>query len=73
VVDPILLGVLLIDLRLACNKGEDFANPIEPSESGSSKIAAAIVQTGNESQLFAAAQHKRLGPQDCCRRDGGGR
>jgi hypothetical protein len=39
-----LSGVPLIDLRLVCNKREDYANPIEPSVRGGSKIAAAIVQ-----------------------------
>jgi hypothetical protein len=35
-------GVPLIDLRLVCDQDEDFANPIEPSDSGGKKIAAAI-------------------------------
>jgi GDSL-like Lipase/Acylhydrolase family len=39
-----LAGVPLIDLRLVCNEPEDYANEIEPSERGGSKIAAAIVQ-----------------------------
>jgi hypothetical protein len=33
----------LIDLRLICNEGEDFANPTEPSVHGGAKIAAAVV------------------------------
>jgi hypothetical protein len=33
----------LIDLRLICNKDDDFANPIEPSVRGGAKIAAAVV------------------------------
>lgn len=36
-------GVALIDLRVICNQDSDFANAIEPSEQGGSKIAAAIV------------------------------
>jgi hypothetical protein len=35
-------GLSLIDLRLICDRDEDFANPIEPSEQGGAKIAAAI-------------------------------
>lgn len=34
--------VTLIDLRLICNREEDFANPIEPSVRGGAKIARAI-------------------------------
>ncbi|MQW55165.1 SGNH/GDSL hydrolase family protein [Sinorhizobium meliloti] len=33
----------VIDLRVICNEDSDFANAIEPSEKGGSKIAAAIV------------------------------
>jgi GDSL-like Lipase/Acylhydrolase family len=33
----------LIDLRLICDRDEDFANPIEPSARGGAKIARAIV------------------------------
>jgi lysophospholipase L1-like esterase len=36
-------GVPIIDLRLVCNKDNDFANPIEPSSQGGWKIAGAIV------------------------------
>lgn len=36
--------VPLIDLRLICDKDEDYANPIEPSEAGGRKIAAAIIR-----------------------------
>jgi lysophospholipase L1-like esterase len=32
----------LIDLRLVCERDEDFANPIEPSAAGGAKIARAI-------------------------------
>ncbi len=35
----------VIDLRLVCDKSEDFANPIEPSFKGGRKIAEAIVGT----------------------------
>jgi hypothetical protein len=35
-------GFSLIDLRLICDADEDYANPIEPSERGGDKIAAAI-------------------------------
>jgi GDSL-like Lipase/Acylhydrolase family len=35
-------GLPLLDLRLICNKDADYANPIEPSEHGGAKIAAAI-------------------------------
>src|SRR3954452_19709894 len=36
-------GVPIIDLRLVCDEDEDFANPIEPSSHGGSKIAGTIV------------------------------
>ncbi len=35
-------GLTVLDLRLICNDDEDFANPIEPSRLGGSKIANAI-------------------------------
>lgn len=35
-------GSGLVDLRLICDEDEDYANPIEPSERGGDKIAAAI-------------------------------
>ena len=41
-------GVPLIDLRLVCEKDEDFANPIEPSDIGGKKIAAAIYRLVSE-------------------------
>jgi lysophospholipase L1-like esterase len=34
--------VSLLDLRLICDREEDFANPIEPSAQGGAKIARAI-------------------------------
>jgi hypothetical protein len=35
-------GLPLIDLRLICDRDEDYANPIEPSVRGGEKIATAI-------------------------------
>ena len=35
-------GLTLIDLRLICDDNEDFANPVEPSARGGTKIAHAI-------------------------------
>lgn len=35
-------GLPLLDLRLICDRDEDYANPIEPSARGGDKIAAAI-------------------------------
>jgi hypothetical protein len=35
-------GATLIDLRLICDRDEDYANPIEPSAAGGDKIAGAI-------------------------------
>jgi hypothetical protein len=37
-----IAGVPILDLRAACGQDADFANPIEPSVQGGSKIAAAI-------------------------------
>jgi lysophospholipase L1-like esterase len=37
-------GLPLIDLRLICDRPDDYANPIEPSEKGGDKIARAIAQ-----------------------------
>jgi hypothetical protein len=36
-------GADCIDLRLICNEDRDFANPIEPSTHGGSKIARGIL------------------------------
>jgi hypothetical protein len=36
--------VTLVDLRLICNQEADFANPIEPSSQGGTKIARAILR-----------------------------
>lgn len=37
-------GLPLIELRLVCDRDEDFANAIEPSETGGAKIARAIAR-----------------------------
>lgn len=39
-----LAGLPLIDLRYVCNEDSDYANPIEPSESGGLKIARTIIR-----------------------------
>ena len=41
-------GLPLIDLRLVTNEPADYANPIEPSERGGAKIAAAIAALATE-------------------------
>src|SRR5688572_23204692 len=43
-----LKKIPLIDLRLLCNDAADYANPIEPSEIGGSKIARTIVEITKE-------------------------
>jgi lysophospholipase L1-like esterase len=48
------LGVTLIDLRLICNRDEDFANPIEPSVRGGAKIARAIAAFASGAKPSAA-------------------
>lgn len=54
----------LIDLRLICDRDEDFANPIEPSVHGGAKIAAAIAAvvtnhggTRRRSEVFAGFEN----------------
>ena len=42
--EAILHGLPIIDFRLVCREDSDFANPIEPSERGSEKIARAIAR-----------------------------
>ena len=37
-------GLPVLDLRLICDRDEDYANPIEPSSIGCAKIADAIVR-----------------------------
>lgn len=41
-------GLPLVDLRLICSEPADYANPIEPSEQGGDKIAAAIARLAAE-------------------------
>jgi hypothetical protein len=40
--EAVRLGLPLLDLRIICNEDGDFANPIEPSSHGGSKIANAM-------------------------------
>lgn len=40
-------GLRVIDLRLICDRPEDYANPIEPSSIGGEKIVRAIAQAVN--------------------------
>jgi hypothetical protein len=47
-------GATLIDLRLICNRDEDFANPIEPSARGGAKIAQAILSFVRETKPSSA-------------------
>jgi len=54
-------GLPLIDLRLICSEPGDYANPIEPSEQGGAKIAAAIAElaagaAAGRSVVIAAAR-----------------
>jgi lysophospholipase L1-like esterase len=49
--EAVRAGVPLLDLRLICNRDEDYANPIEPSEEGGRKIAEAIVHLVREHQF----------------------
>jgi hypothetical protein len=46
-----LAGVPLIDLRLVCNEDADYANEIEPSETGGGKIAKAVVRLVSEHEF----------------------
>jgi lysophospholipase L1-like esterase len=43
-----LAGIPLIDLRLVCNQPSDYANAIEPSDSGGEKIAKTILRVAQE-------------------------
>ena len=43
-----LAGVPLIDLRLVCNEDSDYANEIEPSDAGGSKIAGLVARVVKE-------------------------
>jgi hypothetical protein len=47
-------GPTLIDLRLVCDRDEDFANPIEPSARGGAKIARAIAGFVRETKPSSA-------------------
>jgi len=47
-------GATLIDLRLICDRDEDFANPIEPSARGGAKIAQAILGFVQETKPSSA-------------------
>lgn len=49
--EAFLAGIPLLDLRLICDRDEDYANPIEPSEAGGRKIAAATIRLVNEYQV----------------------
>jgi hypothetical protein len=44
-------GLPVLDLRLICDRVEDYANPIEPSAKGGAKIAAAIARTFREHEF----------------------
>lgn len=48
-------GLPLIDLRYVCAEDSDYANPIEPSESGGCKIAKTILRIAAEHSF---AEHK---------------
>ena len=41
-------GLPVLDLRLICDRAEDYANPIEPSAKGGAKIAAAVARLVRE-------------------------
>jgi len=45
-------GLPVIDLRLICSEAGDYANPIEPSEQGGSKIATAIAALATSPQAL---------------------
>jgi lysophospholipase L1-like esterase len=47
-------GATLIDLRLVCDRDEDFANPVEPSARGGAKIARAIAGFVRETKPSSA-------------------
>ncbi|HZR19355.1 MAG TPA: SGNH/GDSL hydrolase family protein [Verrucomicrobiae bacterium] len=42
--EGITRGLPVLDLRLICSEGTDYANPIEPGVPGGQKIAAAILE-----------------------------
>jgi len=47
-------GAPVIDLRLVCDRDEDFANPIEPSTVGGDKIAAVIARVAQAHDFRSA-------------------
>ena len=56
----VLNNLPVLDLRLICNEASDYANPIEPSDSGGRKIARKIIElignhdfTSRKTQIFA--------------------
>ena len=51
-------GLTLIDLRLICDRDEDFANEIEPSARGGAKIARAIAGFASGASPSAAVVGK---------------
>ena len=64
--DPILRiafeqRLTVIDLRLVCNEAADYANPIEPSSRGGSKIAGAIIRALQDSEVGAASVLGKVG------------
>lgn len=48
-----LAGLPLIDLRYVCDDDGDYANPIEPSEAGGSKIAKTIIRVAGDHNFLA--------------------
>jgi hypothetical protein len=46
-----LAGAALIDLRLICNRDDNFAAPIEPATRGGAKITRAIAASGEAKRL----------------------
>jgi hypothetical protein len=52
-------GISLLDLRLICTEGGDYADVIGPSARGGDKIASAVVKlvergfTGGRTEVFA--------------------
>jgi hypothetical protein len=55
-------GLPVLDLRLICNRNEDYANPIEPSAKGGDKITSTILRllashdfSTSRSQVFVDA------------------
>lgn len=46
--EAFMAGVPLLDLRLICNEGKDYANEIEPSVAGGDKISNVILKVVKE-------------------------